>query len=178
MNTMNYCIQLDEDTELFCSIHLFTMVKNTAEIRRKIMNGQFSCCAIKPSLVTDYFHVIVAANKAAVAAKQNRLITRSVYTEILFNLSMSKNITRSLTEFSIDDNSQSILMIFLHTFFDVYRKVEIMRTIDGHNVPVTTMQHLTNVNLVEKIYKIEEDELQVSDRTDSIVSRISCKEFI
>jgi len=174
---MDYCVELDQDTGLYCTLHLFTNVTNTPEIHSKIVSGEFSCCAIKPSLVIDPFQVLVAANKAALNAKQNRLITKSVHTEVLFCLSMSKNISRSLTEFGIGASDKNILMIFLHKFHDQHALLEILASIEGQKVPVVRIQDLTDVNLVQKMYKIDKDELRVSNLIDAIVSRISCKDM-
>jgi len=174
----DYCVELDQDTGLYCTLHLFTDVTNIPEIRGKIVSGEFSCCAIKASLVIDAFQVIVAANKAALNAKQDRLITKSVYTEVLFCLSMSKNISRSLIEFGIGDSDRNILVIFLHKLDEQQALLEVLASIKGQRIPISKIKDFTDANLVQKIYKIDKDELRISNLIDAVVSRISCKELV
>lgn len=175
----NYCIELDQETGLHCTLLLFTNVENTSEVREKIVTGKLHCCVVKASLIADAFQAIVAANKAALNAKQNRLITRTMYTEILFCLSISKNISRSLTEFGINDSDKNILVILIHKLGEGRSTLEeILESIKGKRIPISQIQEFTDINLIKKIYKIHEVELCVSSLIDAIVSRISSKEFM
>lgn len=174
-----YRMELDWETGFLCTLCLYTNVTNIAEVRKKVMTGALHCCIVKASLVVDTLQVIVAANKAALNAKHNQLITKSVYTEILFCLSTSKNITRSLCEFGISDDDKHILVILLHKpGEDLPMLTEIQNSVEGERVPVSKIQEFTDINLVKKTYKISDNELHVSSLVKSIVSRISCKEFM
>jgi len=175
----DHSVELDQETGFYCTLHLFTNVTNTSEIREKLITGKLRCCMVKASLVTDAFQAVVAANKAALNAKRNRLITKTVYTEVLFYLSMSKNISRSLAEFGISDNDKNILVILIHKLGEEQAMLEeILGSVKGERIPVSRLEEFTDVNLVKKTYKIDEDELHVSSLTNAVVSRISCKEFI
>lgn len=175
----DHSVELDQETGLHCTLHLFTNVTNTSEIREKLVAGKLDCCVVKPSLIIDTFQLVVAANKATLNAKRNRLITKTVYTEVLFYLSMSKNISRSLTEFGISDSDKNILVILIHKLGEEQAILEeVLRSVKGERIPISRLQEFTNVNLVRKTYKIDEGELQVSSLANAIVSRISCKEFI
>lgn len=173
----DYCVELDRETHLYCRLHLFTNVENISEVRQKILTGKSCCCVIKASLMVDAFHAIAATNKAVLNAKQNRLITKNMYTEILFCLSMSKNISRSLTEFGINDNDRNILVILIHKLGEEPTALKEI-SIKGEEIPVSRIQELTNTELIKKIYKIQDDELRVSSLSDAVVSRISCKDFM
>lgn len=175
----DYRVELDRETGLYCTLHLFTDVTNIAEIREKVVTGKLRCCVVKASLIIDAFQAVVAANKVALNAKQNRLITKTVYTEILFYLSMSKKISRALTEFGIDDSDKNILVILVHKLDEEQSMLEeVLGSIKGERVPISRIQEFADVNLVMKTYKIEKDELRVSRLINAIVSRISCKDFM
>ncbi|XP_012539100.1 EKC/KEOPS complex subunit TPRKB-like [Monomorium pharaonis] len=172
-------VELDQETGLYCTLRLFTGVTNTPEIREKLVAGQLRCCMMKASLVVDALQAVVAANKAALSAKRGQLITRTVYTEILFYLSMSKNISRSLAEFGIGTNDRNILAILIHKPGEELSMLEeVSSNIEGESIPISRLQKFTDVNLIRKTYKIDEDELRISSLTDAVVSRISCKEFV
>lgn len=175
----DYSTELDQETGLHCTLRLFTDVANTPEIREKLVAGKLRCCVARVSLITDAFQAVVAANKAALGAKRNQLITKTVHTEVLFYLSMSKNISRSLTEFGINDSDRNILVILIHKLGEEQAVLEeILESVKGKRTPISRLQEFTDVNLVKKTYKIDEDELRVSNLTDAVVSRICCKEFM
>ncbi|XP_011861390.1 PREDICTED: EKC/KEOPS complex subunit TPRKB-like [Vollenhovia emeryi] len=175
----DYSIELDQETGQHCTLRLFTDVTNTSEIREKLVAGNLRCCVAKASLMTDALQAVIAANKAALGAKRNRLVTRSVYTEVLFYLSMSKNISRSLAEFGIGDNDRNILVLLIHEPDEREALLEkISESVKGERVSISRLREFTDVGLVRKTYKIEEDELRCSNLTDAVVSRISCKEFM
>ena len=172
-----YTVPLDPATEMLCTLYLFTNIENSDEIRRKVINGELCCSIIKAALIADPFQVLVAANRAAINAKMNRLTTKSLYTEVLFNLSISKNISRSLMEFGITDNDKNILVVVIHKKNDDESKL-ITDHIKGENMSISRLSEFTDLELIRKTYKIDKDELTVSNLTNSIVSRISCKDFI
>ncbi|XP_011704396.1 PREDICTED: EKC/KEOPS complex subunit Tprkb-like [Wasmannia auropunctata] len=175
----DHSAELDEETEFYYTLCLFANVENTSEIREKLVAGELRCCVVKASLITDALQAVVAANKAALNATRNRLITRTVYTEILFYLSMSKNISRSLSEFGISDSDRNILVILMHKLGERQAMLdEVLGSVKGERMPISRLPEFTDVNLVKKTYKIDEDELRVSSLADAVVSRISCKEFI
>lgn len=177
---MDNCrVELDRETGLYCSLYLFTDVTNITEIREKVVSGKLRCCVVKASLIIDPFQTVVAANKVALNAKQNRLITKTMYTEILFYLSISKKISRALTEFGIDDSDKNILVILIHELDEEQcMSEEVLGSIEGERVPISRMQEFADMNLVIKTYKIDKDELRVSSLLNAIVSRISSKEFM
>lgn len=173
-----YTIPLDDETQICCTLLLFKDVKNSEEIRKKLMNGELTCSVVKAALVADPLQAIVAANKAAVSAKMNQLTTKSIYTEVLFNLSISKNISRALTEFGINDNDKNILIIVIHKKEDKLMEKTIVDNVKGEKIPISKLTEFTDYELIKKMYKIEADELSISSFTNSIVSRISCKDFL
>ncbi|XP_078044386.1 EKC/KEOPS complex subunit TPRKB [Augochlora pura] len=174
-----YTVALDLETEMYCTIHLFTNVQNSNEIRSKVMNGELCCSVIKAALIADPFQIAVAANKAVVNEKMKQLTTKNLYTELLFNLSISKNISRSLLEFGIHDRDKNILIALIHKKDEgVTMSKTIMDTVKGEVTPISRLSEYSDHSLIKKTYKIDKDELDVSNLSDSVVSRISCKDFI
>ncbi|CAL7941300.1 unnamed protein product [Xylocopa violacea] len=174
----DYTMSLDPETEMSCTLYLFKDVQNSDEIRKKVMSGELSCSIIKAAIIVDPLQIIVAANKAAINAKTNRLTTKSLYTEVLFNLSISKNILRALTEFGIHDNDKNILVVLIHKEHEKLMSKIIKDSIKGEKIPISRLAEFKDLELIEKMYKIEKDELNISTLTNSVVSRISCKDFI
>lgn len=168
-----YTLELDKSTGKYLTLYLYQDVKNMPEIRKKILASELHCCVLKAALVVDPFQVAVAANKAVLKEKAGTLVTKSLFTEILFAISSSTNISLSLIKFGVNDNDKDILIGLIHHKNDRDSIAEnILCHIDGQMTPISQLDQITDVKLLKKIYKIEDEELKVSSLTDSIVSRI------
>lgn len=161
---------LDPVSKTNINIHLFRNVENVSDLHKKIMSGQLGCCFINPKLIVDPFQLVIAANKALVA--ENRT-TKTIFTEILFNLSISKNITRSLQQFGITNECNDLLVVTI-----VDDDSEIILEIKGEEVELGELQEIRDLNAVRKAYKIGPNEEKTTTILDSVVSRIATKDFV
>ncbi|EFA08846.1 EKC/KEOPS complex subunit Tprkb [Tribolium castaneum] len=152
------------------NIRLFHSVENVSDLRKKIMSGQLECCLVNPKLIVDPFQLVVAANKALTA--KNRT-TKTIFTEILFNLSVSKHITKSLQQFGITDDCRDLLVV---TVGDDDSRV--LSEIKGTEVELGALEEIRDLGAVKKAYKIGPEEGATSTIVDSVVSRIATKDFI
>ncbi|XP_033223805.1 EKC/KEOPS complex subunit Tprkb-like [Belonocnema kinseyi] len=178
-DTKTLTFPLDPQSEKFITLALFTNVKNTAEIRDKLLSGELRCCLLKPALIIDPFQVAVAANKAVCAEMFGDLVTKSVFTETLYNLSITKSISKALNLFGSVDNDTDIMVGLIHK--DGAQEAgmkSILELIQGEQVPVSRLGDFSDLEKIQKIYKINETELQVSTLVDSIATRISVKDFV
>ena len=156
-----------------------TDVANTPDIRKKLMSGELKCCVIKAALVVDPLQIGVAANKATLREKNSRLTTKSIYTEILYVMSSSSNISQSLAKFGIHDKIKDIIVVLIHGDDDKeVMENDILRLIDGVKTPISRIGEFTDVDLVKKMYKIDDEELKVSSLLDSVVSRVASDCFV
>ncbi|XP_047344119.1 EKC/KEOPS complex subunit TPRKB-like [Vespa velutina] len=174
----DYSIQLDPETKMHCTLYLFKDVENTGEIRRKVMSGDIACCILKPTYIIDPFQIVIAANKAAINESCSRLITKNKYTEIIFYLSMSKNISKSLRDFGTSENDKKMLIVTIHEGEkqDSLSKM-IVDNVKGKRLSLMELKELTDLEVAKRYYKIDNEELNVSCCIDSIISRIACKDF-
>lgn len=169
--------RLDPSTGLHISMALLRNVKNSKVIKDKVVCGALQCSIMKPSLVAHPFQVIVAANKAASSQVFGSMVTKSIYTELLFNLSISKNISQSLIKFGINEGDEDILVATIHK--DGISSInDVIAEIEGDVVPLTDLQDICDFKLLHKSYKISENELKVTSLLDSIVSRIATSDFV
>lgn len=170
-----YICNLDPETKTSLKVYLFNNVENVDQIRSNIMNGTWKCAAIKPSLILDLFQIAVAANKAVLAEKSQAMITRTVYAEILFNLSLSKNISQSLSKFGVETD-RSLLVCFLVTA-DSDESETILEQIKGELLPIRDLKQFTNIQEVKNIYKLTNVKSDVS-LLNLIITKIVTKSFI
>lgn len=166
-------VELDPVTDMLVLMQLYQNVKNTAELRKDVMNGTLECCLIKPSLIFHPFQVVVSTNKALVSKKRT---TKSIYTEILFNLSLSTNITQSLQMFGVADNDKNVLVVALTPKNKETNAENIFNKIEGDVLDIFELSCINDIQAIKKLYKINEKEYQSVDMLDSIVSKIAIKE--
>lgn len=171
---MSYELKLDPSVEAKLVVKLFDNVKNMGALKQKVLSGDLECCLIKPSLIVHPFQIAVAANKALVAEK---LTTRTVYSEILFNLSISKNITQSLQTFGVDDKMTHVLTAVIVKDKAESTEELIHKEIDGDQVDLSKLKDFNNIAAIQKSYKLSKLEIENS-LMESIVSKIAAKELI
>lgn len=175
MSPEYYSCDLDPETGASIRIYLFKNVKNVEVIRNNIINGIWNCAIIKPSLILDPFQVAVAANRAVLAQKHSSMVTRTIYAEILFNLSLSKNISQSLSKFGMEKDRE-LLVCFIVTSESVACE-DILSQIEGELCPMTELGQFTQEQDVKQTYKL--NNYKCKDRLlDVVVSRMVTKSFV
>ncbi|CAH1394966.1 unnamed protein product [Nezara viridula] len=120
----------------------------------------------------DPFQIAVAADKACLARSRNKLVTRNINTELLYNLSVSKHISKSLVKFGLQENDTNALIAIIGSEEDL--KAELPK-INGNIINLEKLGTLVDLKAVQKEYNISEEELQRSSPTDSVITRIATK---
>lgn len=168
-------INLEYDETLV--LMLFTNVTNIDEIKAKLTTSTppFSNCTIlNYKFIVDPFQILIAANKAVVAKNANTLITKSLSTELLFNLSISENITASLNKFGYSSNDQH------HLLLAVFEKdPQIIQAISsqivGTHEPIKNLSNFSDFEAVKQSYDVADEHLATSSLINLIVTKIACK---
>lgn len=168
-----YSVELDPDTNTTLKVFLFKNVQNVQEIRNKIIKGLWKCAVVKPSLIVDPFQLAVAANRAAVAVKLGSMVTRTVFAEILFNLSLSKNISQSLSKFGIEKDKELLVCFLVTPDSDIC--YDIIPQIEGESCSISELGNMTNMKELRHVYKIKDCE---NDLLDVVVSKLVTKSFV
>ncbi|XP_071450688.1 EKC/KEOPS complex subunit TPRKB-like [Hetaerina americana] len=172
-----YEVELDSAANVTAQLALFRRVRNAKQLKEMVVAGELKCCMIKPSLILDPFQVAVAAHKAVLNENDQRMTTRSVFTEVIYNLSVSKNISQSLNKFGISDDDENVLVVAIQRGDDG-SICDILPSVAGE---LCSMEDLTSVRelpSIKKVYNVRDEELSISSMLDSVVSRIAAKEFV
>ena len=103
-------VKLDTTSDL-CSIYLFRNVTNSSEIKSKLINGEIDATVLNAALIPDILQIFVAANKASLSNVQGEKLTKTIHTEVLFNLSPTKKVTESLKIFGIDESVKDLIVV-------------------------------------------------------------------
>ncbi|XP_026119827.1 EKC/KEOPS complex subunit TPRKB [Carassius auratus] len=155
---------------------LFKDVKNTTELRKMAVNGEIKGALINPSMVVDSFQILVAANKAVHLHKNGKMKTRSLYSEIIFNLSPTNNISEAFKRFGISDSDSAVHIVLVHNKDEILNINDIILKVDGQQIAVDRVSDLTDVAKIKKLYKVAPLEEKCGSLLDAVVCRMATKD--
>ncbi|RXN20371.1 EKC KEOPS complex subunit Tprkb-like protein [Labeo rohita] len=155
---------------------LFKDVKNATELRKMAVNGEIKGALINPSMVVDAFQILVATNKAVHLHKNGKMKTRSLYSEIIFNLSPTNNISEAFKRFGISDSDSAVHIVLVHNKDETLNIDDIISKVDGEQIAVDQVSDLTDVAKIKKLYKIAPQEEKCGSLLDAVVCRMATKD--
>ncbi|XP_051976469.1 EKC/KEOPS complex subunit TPRKB [Xyrauchen texanus] len=155
---------------------LFKDVKNATELRKLAVNGEIKGALINPSMIVDSFQVLVAANKAVHLHKIGKMKTRSLYSEIIFNLSPTNNISEAFKRFGISDSDGAVHIVLVHNKEETLNIEDIISKVDGQQIPVEKVSDLTDAAKIKKLYKVPLLEEKCGSLLDAVVCRMATKD--
>uniref|UniRef100_A0A8C1P0B4 EKC/KEOPS complex subunit TPRKB n=2 Tax=Cyprinus carpio TaxID=7962 RepID=A0A8C1P0B4_CYPCA len=173
-------MHLTQELELFPEYTvtqlLFKDVKNATELRKMAVNGEIKGALINPSMVVDAFQILVAANKAVHLHKNGKMKTRSLYSEIIFNLSPTNNISEAFKRFGISDSDSAVHIVLIHNKDETLNIEDIIGKVDGQQMAVDRVSDLTDVAKIKKLYKVAPQEEKCGSLLDAVVCRMATKD--
>jgi tRNA threonylcarbamoyladenosine modification (KEOPS) complex Cgi121 subunit len=105
-----------EETELIHNLHIFQFnnLCNQKELLREITSPTSTfpnCTVLDRSRIVSFFQLQMACTKAYMNQLQKRMISRSIYTEILVSLSHTKSISECFRNFGLMSSTRDIFVI-------------------------------------------------------------------
>ncbi|XP_031560569.1 EKC/KEOPS complex subunit TPRKB-like isoform X1 [Actinia tenebrosa] len=170
--------QLENSTEHCVALSLFVDITNSPEIRKLVMEGRIEATFLKPSMIADPFQVVLAAHKALHLSKLQKTKTKTLHSEIIFNLSPTNNITDSFKKFGLSENDTTLLLAVITTGDGVEKMRAISQHVKGRQVPISNLKTLADQQAIKKVYKIQDCELKVSSLTESVICRMATKDVL
>uniref|UniRef100_A0A0K2TBI6 EKC/KEOPS complex subunit CGI121 n=3 Tax=Lepeophtheirus salmonis TaxID=72036 RepID=A0A0K2TBI6_LEPSM len=163
---------------LQCSLALWKDVKNSSQLKDRILSQDIrDVCFINPTFLLEPFCAVVAANKAAIAQQRKSMITKSILTEILFNLSPSSNIRDALQTFGINDESTHLLgLIFLDKNSEATRFDAL--GVQGTRIPLDNLSKFSDESAIRKKYKVSNTVTDRSSLVKYVTSKIASKSLL
>lgn len=154
------------------ALGLYSNVTNSLELKELIENEAINAALIKADMVVDVFELLAATNKAFFMKSQNKLKTRSVFSEILFWLSPSNKISECFKLFGLHDNTSNVLIVTSPEDSD-----KVHNLIKGDVSDLSKLSDICDKETLFKIYKVNGNELENTSLSNWIVSQLSAKEI-
>ena len=171
-------VNLELFPEYTVSFALFNDVTNVSALRQKLLKGEISCTMVNTNLIPDVFTVLLACNRAVYNITNSSMKTRSIHTEVLYNLSPTSSITDSLKTFGVADDQKSFLCVGIRKNDENDDFENILKMVDGVSVPTDTLKTLHDAVRIQKLYKITNDEIAVDGLANAVCMRVSTKDFL
>nr|CCA19895.1 conserved hypothetical protein [Albugo laibachii Nc14] len=170
---------LQQFTGRFFHTALYKAVRNSAELRTRILRYEFDIALIDPTLILDIFQVYTAVARTLACEISGRLTTSNLHAELIFNLSGTRNVRDSLRDFGIKENSQWVLLCVFDANEDKLMAIE--KLVDGECVSFSNRHaHHDAINdkVVANHYRVSENELRHCSLLDAVVSKIATKSWV
>uniref|UniRef100_A0A3Q2Q995 EKC/KEOPS complex subunit TPRKB n=1 Tax=Fundulus heteroclitus TaxID=8078 RepID=A0A3Q2Q995_FUNHE len=175
-------MQLTQPLELYPDTRvtqvLFKNVKNAAELRQKAMQGKLNGALINPKMLVDPFQVLVAANKAFHLHSIGSMKTRSLNSEIIFNLSPTNSISDAFKRFGIADGDDSVLVAVVHGRDEQQAVSDVTAAVDGQQLPAGEVSTLSDLEKIRKLYKVTPQEETCGNLLDAVICRMAIKDVM
>ncbi|KAL0962787.1 hypothetical protein UPYG_G00345450 [Umbra pygmaea] len=140
------------------------------------MEGKIDGALINPFMIVHPFEVLVAANKAVHLHRIGKMKTRRMYSEIIYNLSPTNNISDAFKRFGTSDSDTAVLIVLVHPTDETRHMTEVMAKVDGQQIPVEDVSKMVDTAQIKKLYRTTPQE--DSCLLDAVVCRMAVKDVI
>ncbi|TMW57254.1 hypothetical protein Poli38472_003179 [Pythium oligandrum] len=157
-------------------IGFYKNVQNSASLRGAVQTLDVEVALMNARLIVHAFQIHTAAARAFLCDQTNKLTTKTLHAELVFNLSGTRNVAESFRRFGISESCDQVILCVIDANEATLEAVS--QVVQGTLTPLPELgNHLepSDITLIKKYYKIQDLELSSSSLLDAITSRIATK---
>ncbi|PPQ73107.1 hypothetical protein CVT26_014728 [Gymnopilus dilepis] len=162
-------------------IALFRNVSNAAAVKARIIaastaEGEFgekereavNFAFVEARMITSKLHLETAIYQAILAESQNGLRTRTVHSEILYNLNPTHNITEAIRRYGVSEGTADVLVVRIDSPDLSSSTVEqkMKEAVKGDIVPLSELSQVTDWATIKKYHKLN-NELAIKEAANN-----------
>lgn len=168
---------VDKTGKRLASILLFSNVKNTSELRQMAVEGKISACFVRAALIVDLFQVQCAVKKALIKRENGTTKTRTILSEILYELSPVKNITESMKQIGIHDSDSAVIVVLVDDHDNQHLEM-LLKCVQGEQEPLSRIADFADPQALRKLFKVTDKKLSFGSLLDAVVTRMAIKDYV
>ncbi len=175
---MSYSIEsLSENIQ----IRAFKNVRNPLKIAETAVEDVARMAVVDLNMVASEFHLKTAVVKALVNECTGKMKTKSISSEMLYQVSATTNINESTKHCGIGSESITVAFVFARPITSVDE--EMFDSVDGEGFDIATLaspEYLDKEKLAKlvKLFKITAQELEFSSLDHAIATRLATKDCL
>ncbi|KXN90555.1 hypothetical protein AN958_04227 [Leucoagaricus sp. SymC.cos] len=150
-------------------VALFRNVKNAASLRKRIISAatmegeagelereEVNFAFIDARLITSRLHLQTAVYQSILAEAQEGLRTKTVHSEVLWNLNPTNNITEAIRRYGVSDTTASLFVVRIDagTLSGGEMELRMKKVVDGDLVPLSQLREVTDWSTIKKYHKL------------------------
>ncbi|XP_054717960.1 EKC/KEOPS complex subunit TPRKB-like [Uloborus diversus] len=168
---------MDEESEFTVIFLFYQDIENMKEIKDLLANNCLKAAVVNPLLIYDKSQLLLASHRSLYNEQNKIMKTKSIFTEVLYNLFPSKSIRDSLRTFGAHENGTSAIFVVFgkesKTICD-----QIKNCVKGQLSSVDQVSESCDIKAVRKLYKIPNEVSEQSDILNFILTKIASKEIL
>ncbi|KAI8801357.1 kinase binding protein CGI-121-domain-containing protein [Cladochytrium replicatum] len=162
-------------------IVLFRNVKNADALRKRVIAADPAipdCVLVNAALVVDVFQVQTAATRAFLAQRQNTMKTKTLLSEVLYNISPLFGISESLKTIGLSKSTTAILAVMFAENEPLDKFQSLASCIDGTPSPVYELELERDTLQIAKLFNLDQTLSKSPDRLlELVVGTIALKNY-
>lgn len=177
LSDQQFLFKMDSPPKESASFYLYEDISNMKEIKDQVMKGSLKAAVVNPVLIYHIDQLIFAAHKCIYSHNNVQLKTKSIYTELLYDLFPTRSIRDALKNFGTqDDATAAIFVVFRSENQKLKNGLE--SQVVGNLVSLDRIAELRDVAAIRKLYKIPSEVAGEETVLNSILTKMAAKELL
>lgn len=160
------------------SVLLFQNVTNSKQLQERVVSGDLPAefAFLNAVLVPDLFLLRLAAEVALKGCQAGALKTRSLHSEVVYNLSGSRHITESFRRYGITEHVTHVLAARFDASSEEIETVKAL--VQGELLPLSKLSDVSDEDLLVKYHKVTPQELEIGTLVDAITCHMATRDVL
>lgn len=143
---------------------------------KEMLKSDLKLTVVNPKYILNFDHLNHAVFKTLYFSSRQQMKTKSIYTELLFNLSPNKSITDALKTFGVEECDKAALFVI----FGAPEKAsdKISETVKGTLIRFREIGGVNCIFDIKKLYSVQNHVQEIDDIFRVIVTKMTARDVL